>query len=135
MNTNPTEFAREGLSIYEACNIARIGRTKIYEAISSGKLKARKLGKRTLVLRADLQEFLASLPDGAGGCLRMARHRPDRRRVKIHRPYTVDQAARTLGIIVPHVGHNPRRFPFVGVSATNSAIAPPGGLGALQFTQ
>jgi hypothetical protein len=28
----------------------------------------------------------------------MARHRPDRRRVKIHRSYTVDEAARTLGI-------------------------------------
>jgi excisionase family DNA binding protein len=27
----------------------------------------------------------------------MARHRPDRRRVKIHRTYTVDEAARTLG--------------------------------------
>jgi excisionase family DNA binding protein len=27
----------------------------------------------------------------------MARHRPDQRRVKIHRSYTVDRAARTLG--------------------------------------
>lgn len=28
----------------------------------------------------------------------MARHRPDRRRIKIHRTYTVDQAARTVGV-------------------------------------
>ncbi len=28
----------------------------------------------------------------------MARHRPDRRRVKIHRPYTVDEIARQLGM-------------------------------------
>jgi excisionase family DNA binding protein len=27
----------------------------------------------------------------------MARHRPDRRRVKIHRPYTVEEIARLLG--------------------------------------
>jgi hypothetical protein len=27
----------------------------------------------------------------------MAGHRPDRRRIKMHRPYTVDQAARTVG--------------------------------------
>jgi len=53
---------REGLSISEACDIAGIGRTKIYEAISEGRLKARKLGKRTLVLRTDLQAFLADLP-------------------------------------------------------------------------
>jgi hypothetical protein len=34
----------------------------LYQAIADGTLKARKLGKRTLVLRADLQAFLASLP-------------------------------------------------------------------------
>ena len=28
----------------------------------------------------------------------MSRNRPDRRRVKLHRPYTVDEAARTLGV-------------------------------------
>jgi excisionase family DNA binding protein len=62
MNTQANDLPREGLSISEACNVAGIGRTKIYEAISDGHLKARKLGKRTLVLRADLQAFLASLP-------------------------------------------------------------------------
>ena len=62
MNAEAHEFQREGLSVSEACRVAGIGRTKIYEAISEGRLKARKLGKRTLVLRADLQTFLASLP-------------------------------------------------------------------------
>jgi excisionase family DNA binding protein len=42
--------------------MAGIGRTKIYEAISSGELVARKCGKRTLILRTDLQEFLSDLP-------------------------------------------------------------------------
>jgi excisionase family DNA binding protein len=60
-----SEFRREGLSISEACAVAGIGRTKIYQAISEGRLKARKCGKRTLVLRNDLREFLVSLPDAA----------------------------------------------------------------------
>jgi excisionase family DNA binding protein len=62
MNTQPAELKREGLSIQEASSIAGIGRTKIYEAISNGKLKARKFGKRTIILRADLQDFLSKLP-------------------------------------------------------------------------
>jgi excisionase family DNA binding protein len=62
MNGTNSELQREGLSIAEACTIAGIGRTKIYEAIADGRLTARKLGKRTLVLRGDLQAFLSSLP-------------------------------------------------------------------------
>ena len=56
------EMHREGLSVSEACRVSGIGRTKMYEAISDGRLKARKLGKRTLVLRGDLQAFLDNLP-------------------------------------------------------------------------
>ena len=52
----------EGFSVAEACVVAGIGRTKIYESIESGRLKARKIGKRTIILRSDLQEFLQSLP-------------------------------------------------------------------------
>lgn len=62
MDTTTTELQREGLSIAEACRVAGIGRTKIYEAISDGKLIARKFGKRTIVLRTDLQAFLFALP-------------------------------------------------------------------------
>jgi excisionase family DNA binding protein len=62
MNDPLPEIHREGLSVFEACRVAGIGRTKIYEAISDGRLKARKLGKRTLVLRGDLQAFLDNLP-------------------------------------------------------------------------
>ena len=53
---------QEGLSVAEACEVAGIGRTKLYEAIADGRLKARKLGKRTLILRDDLRQFLAALP-------------------------------------------------------------------------
>jgi excisionase family DNA binding protein len=62
MNDKTTGLQREGLSVAEACVVAGIGRTKIYEAISSGALKARKFGKRGIILRSDLQAFLTALP-------------------------------------------------------------------------
>jgi excisionase family DNA binding protein len=62
MNIHTQDIHREGLSVTEACSVAGIGRTKIYEAISTGKLKARKFGKRTIILRTDLQDFLTQLP-------------------------------------------------------------------------
>jgi len=49
------------LSINEVCTVTGLGRTKVYEAINSGSLKARKLGKRTIVLQDDLASFLTSL--------------------------------------------------------------------------
>ena len=57
-----TTIEREGLSIAEACAAAGIGRTKLYEAIADARLKTRRLGRRRLVLRRDLQEFLETLP-------------------------------------------------------------------------
>lgn len=48
-------------SIEEASALSGIGRTKIYEAINLNQLKARKFGKRTLILKSDLEEFLNKL--------------------------------------------------------------------------
>lgn len=46
---------------------AKCGRTTIYAAIKSGALKARKIGRRTIVLDEDLRGWLGSLPVcGAG---------------------------------------------------------------------
>jgi excisionase family DNA binding protein len=50
------------LKISEACSIARIGRTRLYEAIKTGSLRARKHGKSTLIMRDDLLEWLNDLP-------------------------------------------------------------------------
>jgi excisionase family DNA binding protein len=65
MMNNSITIQREGFSIAEACAAAGIGRTKLYQAIADGSLKARKLGKRTLILRDDLYQFLAALPTAA----------------------------------------------------------------------
>lgn len=48
-------------SIDEARKVTGIGRTKLYEAINEGLLRARKYGKRTIILKDDLQKFLNSL--------------------------------------------------------------------------
>ncbi len=49
------------LSVRGASAEANIGLTKTYEAINSGELKARKIGRRTIILRDDLNAFLSSL--------------------------------------------------------------------------
>ncbi len=41
---------------------AKCGRTTIYAVIKSGALKARKIGRRTIILDEDLHNWLASLP-------------------------------------------------------------------------
>ena len=48
-------------SIEEACKITGLGRTKLYEAINKGLLPAKKYGKRTVILRHDLEGFLENL--------------------------------------------------------------------------
>jgi excisionase family DNA binding protein len=49
-------------SITEASEVSRIGRTSIYEAISSRELIARKHGRRTVILADDLRRWLQNLP-------------------------------------------------------------------------
>jgi len=49
-------------SIAEACARSGIGRTAIYLLINSGKLSARKRGRRTLILADDLRRCLELLP-------------------------------------------------------------------------
>jgi excisionase family DNA binding protein len=52
----------EHLTINEASALFRIGRTKLYELINSGHIRAFKLGRRTLVLASSVREFVETLP-------------------------------------------------------------------------
>jgi hypothetical protein len=45
-----------------AMRISTFGRTALYDEMNRGKLKARKLGRRTVILDEDLRRWLASLP-------------------------------------------------------------------------
>ncbi|RVP07429.1 DNA-binding protein [Sinorhizobium meliloti] len=51
-----------GLHIDEAVEVSGIGRTNLYAAIRDGRLKARKHGRRTVIISDDLKAFLLSLP-------------------------------------------------------------------------
>jgi excisionase family DNA binding protein len=54
------------MSVAEFCARYALSRTKTYEEIKSGRLRALKCGKRTLVTDADAEEWLHSLPTIAG---------------------------------------------------------------------
>ncbi|TJW12885.1 MAG: helix-turn-helix domain-containing protein [Mesorhizobium sp.] len=57
MNTDKLGFSME-----EAVEFSGIGRTRIFAAINAGQLVARKFGRRTVILRHDLESFLDGLP-------------------------------------------------------------------------
>ena len=60
MDTTPDECA--AYSIPQVMAKIGIGRDKLYGLIREGKLPARKLGRRTLIVASDLDAFLKSLP-------------------------------------------------------------------------
>jgi excisionase family DNA binding protein len=53
---------KRGLSVKEVCHVVGFGRSTFYELVAAGLLVVRKLGRRTIVLREDLDRFLAALP-------------------------------------------------------------------------
>ena len=53
---------RAALSIADAAREADVGRDKIYGAIRSGDLIAKKWGRRTIIRGDDFDRFLANLP-------------------------------------------------------------------------
>jgi len=58
----PEVTRRAAYSIAEVMLQSGLGRDTIYKAINSGRLPARKVGRRTIVLTTDLQRFLEALP-------------------------------------------------------------------------
>ncbi len=50
------------LSIAQTTRLLGIGRSTLYCIIKDGRLPVRKLGKRTLIMREDLDQFIAELP-------------------------------------------------------------------------
>ena len=62
MEADPSFDGQIALSIAQSAKRAGVSRSKLYEELSAGRLHARKLGRRTLILAADLSLWLSSLP-------------------------------------------------------------------------
>jgi excisionase family DNA binding protein len=59
---------REAFAVREFCARYGICRQTFYDEIKRGRIRARKLGKKTIVMRADADAWAASLPElRAGG--------------------------------------------------------------------
>lgn len=49
-------------SVNDFCQWAGIGRTLVYAEMKAGQLAAKKLGRRTIILRSEAERWLAALP-------------------------------------------------------------------------
>ncbi len=59
MSMNETKGA---MSVNEFLHWASIGRTKFYDELASGRLKVRKVGRKTIVTMSDAVSWLECLP-------------------------------------------------------------------------
>ena len=64
MTTTMTQPHLTGaLTIKEFCDAYRLCREKAYQEVRARRLRAVKLGRKTLILRADAEVWAASLPE------------------------------------------------------------------------
>jgi excisionase family DNA binding protein len=57
--------AKAAFNVDEAAQLIGVGRSTLYLEIKAERLKVRKLGSRTLILREDLEAFLSNLPSSS----------------------------------------------------------------------
>jgi excisionase family DNA binding protein len=56
-----TKCLKRAFSIREFCQFYELGRTKAYQEINAGRLKAVKVGSKTIIRADDAEEWLANL--------------------------------------------------------------------------
>lgn len=62
MEKESAQFANATFSVNDFCLWAGIGRTAFYAELKSGRLAAKKLGRRTIIIRSEAERWLTSLP-------------------------------------------------------------------------
>ena len=62
VHLHSTQANRLAFSLADAASAIGVGKSILHELIATGKLPVRKLGRRSLVLREDLEEYLQGLP-------------------------------------------------------------------------
>ena len=107
-------------TIAQAAKAAATGKTALYEALNSGELHARKRGRRTLILAADLRAWLERLPvlelkrrpnlspAVSQGCADQAE--PNERR-RMDGPISAEREGRDLEPTRPHFSKSRRSGP------------------------
>jgi excisionase family DNA binding protein len=65
-STSEVTYPRAALRVREACVSLSISRSKLYEEVAAGRIKALKAGSRTLIPVASIDAWLSSLPDAKG---------------------------------------------------------------------
>lgn len=61
-SSQPVGNAPRAFSVEEFSRRYRIGRTKVYEELKLGRLRARKIGRRTIIPADDAESWLHGLP-------------------------------------------------------------------------
>jgi excisionase family DNA binding protein len=54
------------LSVADACRALSVSRSTFYELVAAGRIKPKKLGRKTLISADDIAAFVASLPIATG---------------------------------------------------------------------
>ena len=63
MNTeNDKTTGKLLFSIKEFCEMVGIGRTTFYQEVKAGRIKAKKMGRSTLIPKSELERFIEELP-------------------------------------------------------------------------
>lgn len=59
--TGPPPFERAAMTVTEAVDYLCITKTRFYDEVRAGRLRARKVGNRTILLKKDADEWLNNL--------------------------------------------------------------------------
>lgn len=59
---NRIDTASGAMSVDEFCRWACIGKTKAYAEVKAGRLQLRKIGAKSIIIRADAEAWLRNLP-------------------------------------------------------------------------
>ena len=60
--STPASGPKRAYRIEEFCNRFGVGRTKVYEELKLGRLRGRKIGRRTIIAEDDAESWLRRLP-------------------------------------------------------------------------
>ncbi len=58
---------KAAMTVDEFCGWASIGRSKFYQEVNEGRIKLRKIGRKSIVTVNDADAWLANLPEAGGG--------------------------------------------------------------------